>query len=214
MEELKPLNDVMSADPRMTSFIKLDRATGGFISVELEDYHRSLSAIRLDQAVPDDVRSYFETAKNVCLYGWFVYGFFAVAEFLSYTAIEFALRSRLYPSATRKVPGLKRLLVQAVAEGLISDEGFASIQRQRRSLDRLKAAGARFDSKSPAKYTNILVDTVPNLRNSFAHPSFNTILTPGDAISSLTRSGELINQLFAADSPKKTTTLRGLRTAR
>lgn len=197
MEELKPLSDVFSPDPRMAAFVTIDRVTGDFIPVSLAGYHQSLSEIQLTEQVPTDVRDFFETVKNLCLYAWFVYPFFASTVFLSYTAVELALRLRLHPSAGTHVPGLKVLLAQALAEGLITDDGFSSIREHASYPERSGIDSATSGPESGARYTKILLETMPFLRNAFAHPASNTILTPGDAVSSLRRASELINQLFA-----------------
>src|SRR5947209_2982696 len=149
----------------MLAFVKPDADTGEFVPTTLEDYHRSLTAIQLHESVPEDVCSYFETVKNICLYGWFVYPFFAIAEFLSYTAVELALRERLYPARKGKAPGLKQLLKRAIDKGLISDAGFASIQRQREYFQELEAHVGPIYSTRRSEYTTILLDTLPFLRN-------------------------------------------------
>lgn len=200
MESFKQLDEVLKPDPRNEAFVKIDRETGQFVPMSIEDYHRALCGISLKESVPEDVQSYFETIKNVCLYGWFVYPFFTVSEFLSYTAIEMALRKRFDKDDPCKRWGLKRLLQEAKNQGLISDQGFPSIQELR---ERQAKYEARLDIEldSPfeqrvADYTLILIQTLPYLRNAFAHPTSQMILTPSYAISSLTVAAELINQLF------------------
>lgn len=196
MERLKPVADVLQPDSRIAAFVRPDPRTGQFVALELEDCHRALAAIELHERVPATVRSYFETAKNVCLYGWFVYPFLAVSIFLSYTVVDMALRDRLGFDHPQRSPGLKELLKQAVALGLISDAGFASIKRSREHMDELEAEIGPISGGAQVDYTSILMDTLPYLRNSFAHPSMQTILTPGDAVSSLQIAAELIDQLF------------------
>jgi hypothetical protein len=196
MERLKDLPDVLIPDSRMTAFRKADTQRGEFVPITLEDLHRSLAAIELHETVPDEVRSYFETAKNVCLFGWFVYPFFTTAVFLSYTAVEFALRVRLPQVPGRRQPGLGKLMKMAITEGLISDTGFPTLQRRRAYIEALGSTGDQKHSEGRAAYTSILRDTFPYLRNTFAHPASLTILTPADATSSLVRAAEIINQLF------------------
>ena len=60
----------------------------------LEEMHQLLDDIVLNDEVPDDVYQLFETAKNLSLYSWFMYRFHQVAELMSYTALEMALRHR------------------------------------------------------------------------------------------------------------------------
>lgn len=198
MERLKALRDVLRPHPRNEAFVKIVAKTNEVLPMELDDYYRILSAVSLHEHVPEDVRSYFETIKNVCLYGWFVYPFFTVSAFLSYTAIEMALRKSFQTDDPDRKWNFKRLLREAKDRHLISDDGFPSIQAQREYLSMLAAeVGPPFD-QYVADYCSILVECLPQLRNSFAHPASNTILTPGDAVSSLAIAAEFINQLFQA----------------
>jgi len=196
MERLKSLQEIMAPDSRTGAFVKFDEKTNEILPIQLEDYHRRLSDIALREQVPEDIRSYFETVKNICLYGWFVYSFFTVSTFLSYIAIEMSLRRRFQnDDPDRKWP-FKRLLQEARDRCLISERGFLSIQAEREYHAKLAAELGSLFEQSVADYCSVLVDCLPQLRNSFAHPSSNTILTPGDALSSLTVAAEFINQLF------------------
>lgn len=195
MERLKALEEVHAADARHQAFVRMDPETGGFVPLQLEDYHQWVSAIRLNASVPEDIRGYLETVKNVFVYGWFVYPFYAVAAFLSDTAVEMALRRRFQAEDPRGKWPLTSLLSRARAQRLIRDEGFAFARRQSdfRLPDHLASTGAR---PGASDYTDILVETIPKLRNSFAHPTNHTILLPGQAAASLSIAAEIINQLF------------------
>jgi hypothetical protein len=41
-------------------------------------------------------------------------------------------------------------------------------------------------------------ETIPQLRNSLAHPDFQQIVPPGMALTAVLRCGQIINQLFAS----------------
>ncbi len=196
MERFKALEEVLKPDSRNEAFIKVDPKTNTFVPMGIADYHRRLSEISLKEDAPEDVRSYFETVKNVCLYGWFVYPFFTVSMFLSYAAIEMALQKKFEEDDPHKKWGMKRLLEEARNRGLISDQGFPSINARRESQARLDMElGSPFEERV-ADYTSILTESLPYLRNSFAHPRSQMILAPGDAVASLAIAAELINQLF------------------
>ena len=85
MEQLKGLAEIQEPDSRHQAFVKIDRESGQFVSMRLEDYYQWISTINLKSSVPEDIQGYFETVKNVFLYGWFVYPFYAIATFLSDT---------------------------------------------------------------------------------------------------------------------------------
>jgi len=197
VEYFKALEEVLMPDPRNEAFTKADPSTNNFVPMELDDYHRNLSTISIKEHVPEEVRSYFETIKNVCLYGWFVYPFFTVSIFLSFTAIEMALRTKFEENDPRRRWGLRDLLREGKKQGWISDEGFPSVQARQDYQVQLNDELGLSLSESVADYTSVLVESLPYLRNSFAHPSSEMILGPGDATSSLRIAAELINQLFS-----------------
>jgi hypothetical protein len=82
MEQMKPLDEVFKPDSRMDGW------------GTLESDHEELCEVRLSEAVPGDIKGYFETVKNICLYGRFVYAFYGVACSLSFFLLEMALRKR------------------------------------------------------------------------------------------------------------------------
>lgn len=190
MERLKTLNEVLEPDTRMSSF-----------STTLESDHEKLSQMVLSQKVPEDVRSYFETIKNLCLYGRFVYAFYQVAEWLTYPLMELALRERLYPKKKGRAPGFRTLLKRAIERGLIKEESFSHVRRIRQQQammdEALRHAGLPVNLLPPADtYLQILAETLPSLRNYFAHPRGFAIQTPGGAFFSIRFASEFINQLF------------------
>lgn len=203
MERLKKLGELLKPDPRNEAFVTIQRRSGNFRPLGIADYHRSLSTIALNERVPEQVRSYFETVKNTCLYGWFVYPFFTVSVFLSYTAIEMALRKALEDDDPKRKWPFKRLLERAMERHLISEDGFPSVrERKERQEDFSSEVAKKFGLpiQPSTDYCSVLVDCLPSLRNSFAHPALNTILPPGDAVWSLRIAAELINQLFQDSS--------------
>lgn len=203
MERVKKLNEILKPDPRNEAFVKIHRRSGKFRPLGIADYHRSLSAIALNERVPEDVRSYFETVKNTCLYGWFVYPFFTVSVFLSYTAIEMALRKTFEVDDPKRKWRFKQLLERAIEGRLISEDGFPSVRERKERQNDFSSEAAKklgLPIQPSNDYCSVLVDCLPDLRNSFAHPALNTILSPGDAVWSLRIAAELINQLFQAPS--------------
>lgn len=52
----------------------------GIPKATLADRHAAVARYVLNATAPDAVRIHFETAKNLFLYGWFVYRFHPVAS--------------------------------------------------------------------------------------------------------------------------------------
>lgn len=205
---LKPLDQLCSQDGRQALF-----------TVTLPQIHADLAAIELKRSVPREVRSLFETAKNVSLYSWYVYPFHQVAELTAFTALEYALRIRAnVPQNEEYPPGLGKLLQQAQREGWFSNEAFTvrremglNRARERKSLDALRAfqhpenaglSSVEVEEPTPEEIAEatasvdvvkVLVEITPKLRNTLAHGS--KTLHPGSRWT-LKFLAEAINQLF------------------
>jgi hypothetical protein len=206
-DPLKPLSEVDKPDPRHAQML-----------LKLPDIHESLSAIVLSERVPINVRQLFETAKNVALYSWFVYRFHPVAELVAYSALELALKERAgfseWAEPRKGQPrGLGRLLELARDNGWLRTVDFLfvremAVARARDVQVRLALQGAISDDDIPVPeptadeidaamreidYVQILIRTVPYLRNTLAHGS--STLSPR-GIPTLRRVAETINILF------------------
>jgi hypothetical protein len=198
MERLKELGKIQQPDVRSTSYVRLD--TGR--PVAFQDRYMQIAGVQLDPCVPGDVRSYFATIQNLCIYAWFAYDLYALVVFLSYTLIEMALRMRL-PITPSDRRGLHNHLEEAIKRKLLHEKAFSHVRliRQVRA-DSLKSERQirKFPRSSVPKndYLKILLQSLPKLRNSFAHPRGHTILLPGEALRALRFSAEFVNQLFGA----------------
>lgn len=204
-DPLKALDEICSPDPRQKNF-----------SGSLSDRHQILNEINLHQGVPVDVRQSFETAKNLCLYTWFVYRFHQVSELQAFVTLEMALRAkftRQYPD--KKVPTLAILLQMSKDEKWIINERFPSLvsRAERHAWERKNfelADEHDFDTcpdmvcqePTELEIAEALADldivrgitsTANKLRNNLAHGS--TTLHP-NSMSTLKIVSEVINQLF------------------
>jgi len=128
METLKPLPEIHLPDERNLMFVRMD--TGKPIT--LEEHHAHVASIKLNSAIPEDVRSYFATIQNVCLYSWFAYDLYAIVQFLCLTCSEMALRMRL-PASGRDRRSLTELVKAAAKKKLIKAKGFSHIRQMRQA---------------------------------------------------------------------------------
>ena len=197
MEKLKPLGEVFEPDPRMDAY----RPT-------LEWDHKRLSDITLTEEVPEDVKNYFETIKNLCLYGRFVYPFYSVAADLTYLLIELALNIRLGKPHRSRKSNFRQLLREAIKNKLIDEDRFSHIQRikeeQAQHHELLHdVIGDSHSLPRTGDYLKILTDALPDLRNRIAHPKYRSLHWPSHAFFSIRFAAEFINQLY---SPSKQAT--------
>jgi len=121
MERLKKLDEIMAPDSRTTSFVIVNRETGQKREFGISDLHEQVELIKLDEAVPEEVRSEFNVARNLCLYSWYCYAFHNVACLKAYSTIEMALRIRLGKSE-EAISSLRSMLEEALAKGFLTDK--------------------------------------------------------------------------------------------
>lgn len=195
----KPLSDVMLPDPRQKGFVVLGPYDASFRDIRLEDYHKELSEITLNSSVPEDVRIGFDTARNLCLYSWFVYRFQPVAELQGYAVLEYALGKRMGPKNAEAKRGLSARLDFAIDEGWLRDEGLRQFQRMAGLRQEYAASHGGLINLNESNtttfdtYVRQLKGPISRLRNSLAHG--NPMLHP-NAAHTLEICCDLINQLF------------------
>jgi len=182
VESIKKEEHFLEPDPRSQS-----------LEPPLATQYEIVSYFRLHDGVPESVRSYMNMVVTLWLYGWLYYPFYPLAIFHSTTAVEMALQER-FPA--KRGRGLKKLLQTAKEAGLLSDAGFPSLQNRRDTVQAM--AGAEPVSNSEPPYVDVLIGTLPNIRNRFAHPEMHTIMPPGMSIDALILAAEIINQLWPA----------------
>jgi hypothetical protein len=94
MEQLKLLSEVCQPDIRYRGRVDLDQTTGTVSETTIESIYDLIQPLTLGSKVADEVRSHFETAKNLALYSWFVYSFNVVAALHAFASLEMALRTK------------------------------------------------------------------------------------------------------------------------
>lgn len=197
MSKLKSLDSIFEPDSVQSAFALINKATGEVRQRTLRDHYVQIEEIVLDAEVPEEIREHFETARNLYLYTWFVYRFGPVAELHAIASVEYALKIK----SGEEVTGLKRLLKLAIQKKWIQDSGFKYYRVKEVALESRVSA----DSYRPSKvdgdpdadnlqsYCDILAESLPYLRNEFAHGS-RTLYPTG--VVTLAICADIINQLF------------------
>ena len=121
-EQFKAYNDILKPD-FFSDFLVKCYPDGRKEKFTLEDWHDSVSMIKLNSSVPTVIQEQYGVAKNVLLYSWFSYRMRMVAWQYSLSVLENALREKLNKTSCRS-PGLRKLLKTAVRKGLLNDSGF------------------------------------------------------------------------------------------
>jgi hypothetical protein len=195
------------------------RNNGGLRTIQR--HHDAIAEIVLHGGAPEAVRIQFETVKNVYFYSWFVYRFHSVTRLAAYACLEFALKKRFaaeLSAASEKKrehgPSLRRLMKYALDTGHLRNEGFELWQRktaartrqrtiieqitemQRLGLHEMSFDHANVqitDEDKAHDYVHRLVDSLPDLRNHFAHGSRSL---DHQSIAAIRVVAEVINQVY------------------
>lgn len=220
-DDFKPPQEVCSPDPRSGYKGVLIDLPKDFADA-IGRHHGQFDKLRLNSSVPESVHIQFATAKNLCLYAWFVYRFYPVAEHQSLICLEFALHRRFpqrlpkqywnnYPN---RDPTLHPLLSYAIDTGVLKNAGFSrwhnhAVMRARQRyeheqlnemIDRgLNEIDLDFDQIAVAEQDyewdllSVLKESLPKTRNLHAH---GTTMLHNRAYGTLELVAEIINQLF------------------
>jgi hypothetical protein len=171
---LKSISSIHEADIRFRNLAD----ASGTRAMSIADLHAMIEPIQLSDAVPEEIRREFDTARNAFVYAWFVYEFTTLAELAGYSVLELALRRLIDPASpnTSKSPGLSRLLKLATNMGYLK----------------------RSDFETPSPSGNgampCQLDLIPMLRNHVAHG--NVHLLPQGALASLQLCRDVIEKLY------------------
>ena len=194
MESLKKFDEICQADPRQDFFCIINYFDGSTRKRTLEDFLKRAEKIQLHKGVPEEIRSHFETARNLIIYSWFYYPFNVTAELCAYTSVEYALKIK---SGGSKKESFKNLLRKAVKQKWICDEGFSHVKRRRENAraynENLPPEFQTPQTEMLDQYCQNLVESLPFLRNSLAHGS--SMLHEQGAFT-VQICADLINQLF------------------
>jgi len=187
MEELKPIEEFKSPDERIRHPKDLPY-----------NLYKNIENCILNENVPENVRTYFEMLRNVYVHGWYYYPFCTMAVFLSYFAIEMALRECFKEEDPKRKKTFRYLMRKAVKKGLIKAGKFSHVrERWERSKELEKVTGGLTKAfPQTEEYCSVIAESIPNLRNAFAHPQHRTLLLLGQSAVLIKISSELINQLF------------------
>jgi len=200
MDKLKLFSEIFEADVVSSAFVLINRETGTVRQRTLHDHYTDIEEIVLDAEVPAEIREHFETARNLYLYTWFVYRFGPVAELHAIASVEYALKIK----SDEEVTGLKRLLKLAIQKKWIQDSGFKYYRVKEETLETRVSADIYRPSKVDGdpdadnlqSYCDILAESLPYLRNEFAHGS-RTLYPTG--VATLAICADIINQLFGKE---------------
>ncbi len=121
---MKPLDeiftpDIASLDVRIGPLV-YGKSEDDYAHAALADLHRTLSAIKCIENVPDHVRQNIELAKNLLLYSTYVFDFTTAAVHYAQIGLEASLRRALGKTEECR-DNLDTMLKEAVSRNLLAE---------------------------------------------------------------------------------------------
>ncbi|MGN6210491.1 hypothetical protein [Asticcacaulis sp.] len=182
LNKLKSISEIFEVDVRTQATLSyFDHAVGQQLEINLIEHHASISAVTLNETVPEEVCVSFEVAKNLYLYTYFVYRFGVVANGQALQSLEYALREKAKQSGHYKAQMLSDLMKMAIDKNWLSDDAFRDVPG--------------FVARGGNRYVKTLAKTLPGIRNTLAHGSF-ALFEPHRALEQLRICAVIINWLF------------------
>lgn len=208
--------DLFKPHPISEMFLMRDSKTEKLRSYTFEDRYHAISQIRLNQSVPEDIVLSFETAKNLFLYGWFIYRFYSIADHQALNCLEYGLRKRFENEFPNKRAGLKVCLTHAINNGLLKNEGFQNLREMSREtfekerllkppeeeLQKFELNHSDLDyeqDKPKWDYLSFLLKILPQDQNMFA---YDPSLTHSPSVLKFVIVGEILNQIYPETKEK------------
>lgn len=206
MQSFKRINELLKPDPAMEFYSHLDLASGMFVPQDTTRIHERVNEYSLGNHVPTQIRSYFDTSRNLMVFSYYEYGFVPVAAFLAISAVEMALRT-IYPQENddqksgNDKRSFKLLLRRAITDGRLQESEFKTLAADRAKHRLIVEEFARLKGVEIAvtqePYEKVFLRTAPTIRNMFAHPNVDhTLFPPEMAFNIMKRAAEALNQLF------------------
>lgn len=196
---LKELTEITQAEGRSLALHYLPEV-GEAMPLSLALYHQLVASLALADPVDMIVHPHFDVARNRLLYTWFESSFMHAAELQAFGSLELGLRLKLGGwKNLRRGPGLARLLRDAAARGLISDDKVGPYPRLTgfgEAWSREHGVRAPAPEADPAldvrPYVDVLCDAIPAVRNRLAHGHPGWV---GTAFATLSACRDLLNSV-------------------
>lgn len=189
METLKPLADLLSADPRLAQMMIAGAQDDEEPNYTLVQHYNRYAMLPWPKGAPEEIVSGFVTAQHLAIYAWFVFPFSSLAGLQAIATLEHALRRCM---ANEPARGLKSRLRSALATGLIRGEDLRVLNPYIVPVGTQTFQQRALDPYGPSTLNNF-IDSLPEQRNWLAHGNWRT---GGDKFIVLDIVLQLINQLY------------------
>lgn len=168
--------DILKPDNRYLNEGRVDKVTGKFRRLVMDDLYDDMAAFEFKPHVPPDIAHQFGIARSAYLYSWFDYEMITLAEEHAYTVLEMAIRRRakLDNTGMDEKTGMRGAIDHARARGWLSDADYGEME----------TGGA------PIPFLHLL----PKMRNDLLHG--NPRLSAAASFQILEITFEMVVKLF------------------
>jgi len=210
--ELKP-------DPILpiSEITKMDKTTGAFLpfseGASIEKLQEDICNIQLIPNVPGDVKTVFRHAKNLHIYGFFCYNFFAISQHYAYLALESAIKNRYYQSFGKENT-LENEKGETVKVGSIDHQTIIDFCRTTKGWNyrKVKINGEKFafttvelldwlvKKKIITEWERKQCDNGMKLRHLMSHLTRTYVFPPSYSVEALEFVADIINKLYSSST--------------
>ena len=173
MERFKSLEQMFEVDPRNKMLVKGDHS-----SVTFEDYYNLISVYELHEEVPEELRSRFNTIKNLAVFSWADYSQCMTVTLQCFILLEWALKKKVELEGISFSGSFKNHMDKAISENWVNDQAFSHYE---------------YDPSDPQAYCRGAFDIVRGFRNDMAHGSSSLFNDHGFTLQWVS---EFINFMF------------------
>ena len=204
-----PISELTKMDKTLSVFPPFSKGAG------IEILQKDICDIQLISSVHEDVKRVFRHAKDLHVYGFFCYDFFAIAQHYAYLALESAIKNRYYQSFGQEVT-LENRKGETIRIGRVDHQMLIDFCRRRRgwNVHALKINGEKF-ALGTGELLNWLVrrgvitmwerkqcNKGMRLRHLMSHLTRSYVFPPSYSVQALEFVADIINKLYSTSEPR------------
>ena len=206
-DPILPLSKIAEMDETLKAFLPVSKGEA------IKKLQKDICDIQLIPNVPEDVTKVFRHAKNLHIYGFFCYNFYAIAQHYAYLTLESAIKNRYYQSF-EKENILTNKKGETVKIGRFDHQRIIDFCRRNKGWNarNLKINNEKFSFSQEELLEWLVKKKIItmwekrkckrgiNLRNRMSHLTSAYVFPPGYSVQALEFVSDLINRMYSTSS--------------
>jgi hypothetical protein len=215
-DPILPISEITKMDETLGAFLPFSEGAG------IEKLQEDICNIQLIPSVPEDVKKVFRHAKNLHIYGFFRYNFFAITQHYAYLALESAIKNRYYQSFGKENT-LENEKRETVRIGSIDHQGLIDLcKRMKWNLHKVRINGEKFAFNTGellawlvkrgiiTEWERKQCDKGMRLRHLMSHLTRAYVFPPGYSVEALEFVADIINKLYSSSTGRTNNNSKGV----